>query len=73
MKEWDATKRPDFMDVAYTTEKSIQDELERSSRAEVSTVVISYALMFIYVTVALGRIKGSFRGYFVSFTAVQAK
>ena len=64
MKEWDATKRPDFMDVAYTTEKSIQDELERSSRAEMSTVVISYALMFLYVTVALGKIKGSFRGYF---------
>ena len=66
MKEWDAKKRPDFMDVAYTTEKSIQDELERSSRAEVLTVVISYALMFVYVTVALGRVKCSFRGCFAN-------
>lgn len=67
MKEWDANRRPRFMDVAYTTEKSIQDELERSSKAEMSTVIISYAVMFVYVTLALGKIKCSVKGYLVSF------
>ncbi|XP_053973229.1 NPC intracellular cholesterol transporter 1 homolog 1b-like [Hylaeus volcanicus] len=66
MKEWDVIDRPKFMDVAYSSEKSIQDELERSSRAEVSTVVFSYALMFVYVTVALGKISCSFKGYFTN-------
>ncbi|XP_076646594.1 NPC intracellular cholesterol transporter 1 homolog 1b [Halictus rubicundus] len=61
MKEWDATERPDYMDIAYTTEKSIQDELERSSRAEAMTVVFSYILMFIYVALALGKIQCSIK------------
>ncbi|XP_076281170.1 NPC intracellular cholesterol transporter 1 homolog 1b [Lasioglossum baleicum] len=61
MKEWDAKERPDFMDVAYTTERSIQDELERSSRAEALTVVFSYILMFIYVAIALGKIQCSIK------------
>ncbi|XP_076221530.1 NPC intracellular cholesterol transporter 1 homolog 1b isoform X2 [Nomia melanderi] len=66
MREWDATDRPDFMEVAYTTEKSIQDELERSSKAEVLTAVYSYTLMFVYVAFALGRIKCSFKNYLIN-------
>lgn len=54
------------MDVAYTTEKSIQDELERSSKAETITVVASYALMFLYVAFALSEVKCSVKEYFVS-------
>ncbi|XP_076621985.1 NPC intracellular cholesterol transporter 1 homolog 1b [Colletes latitarsis] len=64
MKEWDTNERPEFMDVAYNTEKSIQDELDRSSKAEVSTMVFSYALMFVYVAFALGKIDCHFEGYF---------
>ncbi|XP_043263992.1 NPC intracellular cholesterol transporter 1 homolog 1b-like [Colletes gigas] len=64
MKEWDSNERPEFMDVAYNTEKSIQDELDRSSKAEVSTMVFSYALMFVYVAFALGKMDCSFKGYF---------
>lgn len=67
MKEWNVKERPKFMDVAYTTEKSIQDELERSSRAEALTVVFSYLLMFLYVAFALSKIKCSLKEYFVSF------
>ncbi|XP_017791086.1 PREDICTED: Niemann-Pick C1 protein-like [Habropoda laboriosa] len=59
MKEWVRKERPEFMDVAYVTEKSIQDELERSSKAEIITVIFSYALMFIYVGFALSKVKCS--------------
>ncbi|KZC13635.1 Niemann-Pick C1 protein [Dufourea novaeangliae] len=65
MGEWDAKERPSFMDVAYTTEKSIQDELERSSQAEILTVIFSYILMFLYVAFALGKITCSFKEYLV--------
>ncbi|KAG6801155.1 NPC intracellular cholesterol transporter 1 1b [Apis mellifera caucasica] len=66
MKEWDAKKRPKFMDIAYTTERSIEDELERSSRAEAITVVISYVIMFVYVSLALSEIKCSVKEYFAN-------
>ncbi|XP_076237952.1 NPC intracellular cholesterol transporter 1 homolog 1b [Calliopsis andreniformis] len=66
MKEWVANRCPEFMDVAYTTERSIQDELERSSRSEVTTVVISYLVMFLYVTFALGKMKCSVTGCFAN-------
>ncbi|KAJ9578621.1 hypothetical protein L9F63_005111, partial [Diploptera punctata] len=57
MKNWTKTEMPSFMSVAFSSERSIQDELERESEAEVATVVISYAVMFIYISVALGRIR----------------
>ncbi|XP_070161109.1 NPC intracellular cholesterol transporter 1 homolog 1b [Polyergus mexicanus] len=65
MAKWDQDGRPNFMDVAWTTEKSIQDELDRTSKAEVTTMVISYLLMFVYVALALGKIKVSLVGCFV--------
>ncbi|XP_068081512.1 NPC intracellular cholesterol transporter 1 homolog 1b isoform X2 [Anabrus simplex] len=55
MKNWTTHSKPDFMSVAFSAERSIQDELERESYAEVSTVVISYCIMFLYITVALGH------------------
>lgn len=56
---------PDFMSVAFSSERSIEDELERESEAEIITVVISYAVMFVYITVALGQFR-SFRTILVS-------
>jgi len=67
MEKWNQVDRPDFMDVAWSTEKSIQDELDRTSKAEMITVVISYLVMFVYVAFALGKIKASVVGCFVSF------
>lgn len=67
MKKWDEHDRPIFMDVAWTTEKSIEDELDRTSKAEIMTMVISYLVMFVYVAFALGKIKASMVGCFVSF------
>ena len=48
---------PDFMSVAFSSERSIEDELERESEAEVITVVISYAVMLVYIAVALGQFR----------------
>lgn len=67
MEKWNKYDRPEFMDVAWTTEKSIEDELDRTSKAEIITVVISYLVMFVYVAFALGKIKASVVGCFVSF------
>lgn len=51
------TYENDKMDFAYSAERSIQDGLQDISEAEVSTVLISYAVMFLYITIALGRIR----------------
>ena len=55
MNKWNSEQRPKFMDVAYSSERSIEDELERTSKAEAITMVISYAFMFIYIALALGE------------------
>nr|CAD7589718.1 unnamed protein product [Timema genevievae] len=52
--------KPKFMEVAFSSERSIQDEIDRESKAEVATVVISYVVMFVYISLALGRVR-SFR------------
>lgn len=65
LKNWDEYERPDYMDIAYNSERSIQDEIERLSESEVSTIAISYVVMFLYIAVALGRIK-SFKTLLVS-------
>ncbi|KAL0126706.1 hypothetical protein PUN28_005221 [Cardiocondyla obscurior] len=64
MEKWNKNDRPEFMDVAWSTEKSIEDELERTSQAEIITMVISYLVMFLYVALALGKIRASVVGCF---------
>ena len=56
MKEYVANKS-DFLSVAYQAERSIQDELERTSEADVTTIFISYCIMFAYIAIALGEAK----------------
>jgi Niemann-Pick C1 protein len=57
MKNWTEKEMPDFMSVAFSAERSIEDELERQSEAEIVTVVISYVVMFVYIAVALGHFR----------------
>lgn len=57
LKEWDVKKRPSFIDMAFSSERSVEDELERVSKAEMFTVVISYAVMFAYIAIALGHFR----------------
>ncbi|XP_066939324.1 NPC intracellular cholesterol transporter 1-like [Macrobrachium rosenbergii] len=44
-----------MMDIAFTCERSIQDEIVTMSESDVKTIVISYLVMFIYIAVALGQ------------------
>ncbi|XP_064102738.1 NPC intracellular cholesterol transporter 1-like [Macrobrachium nipponense] len=44
-----------MMDIAFTCERSIQDEIAKMSEGDVQTIVISYLVMFIYIAVALGQ------------------
>ncbi|KAH8344530.1 hypothetical protein KR084_009807 [Drosophila pseudotakahashii] len=54
--------KSDRLDIAYMAERSIQDAIVELSEGEVSTVVISYVVMFVYVAIALGHIR-SCRGF----------
>lgn len=50
----------DSIDIAFSSERSIQDAIEELSQTEASTVIISYTVMFLYVSIALGKFT-SFR------------
>ena len=52
--------------IAYSSERSIQDELETASKADVWTMLGSYLLMFGYIAVGLGQFR-SLRRILVSF------
>lgn len=57
LHDYEANWKPDFVEVSYGAERSIADEIERVSRAEILPIAISYLLMFIYVILALGNIR----------------
>lgn len=41
--------------IAFYSERSIEDEIERQSQSDIFTVAISYLVMFAYVAISLGR------------------
>ncbi|XP_050702417.1 NPC intracellular cholesterol transporter 1-like isoform X2 [Eriocheir sinensis] len=43
-----------LMDVAFSAERAVNDELMRESKGDVYTVLISYCVMFAYIALALG-------------------
>ncbi|XP_071876113.1 Niemann-Pick type C-1a isoform X3 [Bombus fervidus] len=61
MKNWIATKKPAFMDIAFTSERSIEDELNRESQSDVLTILVSYIIMFAYIAISLGQLKNCSR------------
>ena len=57
MKEWTANEdNTRYMDVAFNSERSIGDELERETYGDIVTIALSYIFMFVYITFSLGRI-----------------
>ncbi|XP_047446163.1 NPC intracellular cholesterol transporter 1 [Mugil cephalus] len=46
--------------IAFSAERSIEDEINRESNSDIRTIAISYAIMFVYISLALGHIQ-SFR------------
>lgn len=45
------------MDIAFTSERSIEDELYRESQSDVSTILVSYLIMFAYIAISLGHVE----------------
>ncbi|GFO29707.1 niemann-pick c1 protein [Plakobranchus ocellatus] len=43
--------------IAFSSERSIQDEIERESEGDVVTILASYLIMFGYITLTLGQYK----------------
>lgn len=41
----------------FVFQRSIEDELTRESKTDVYTVLLSYVLMFVYITLFLGHIR----------------
>ena len=48
-----------LIEVSYTTERSIEDELDRESKADMKIIGASYVIMFFYLTLTLGKYSSS--------------
>jgi len=72
MKNWTRISKPSYMDVAYYSERSVEDELDRESHSDVSTIAISYLVMFLYIVFTLGwsKIILSFFGIVIVISSV---
>ena len=57
MKNYTDNEKPEWVSVAYSAERSIEDELARTSESDVSTIAISYCIMFAYIAIALGEAR----------------
>nr|XP_040583729.1 NPC intracellular cholesterol transporter 1-like [Lepeophtheirus salmonis] len=42
------------MDIAFTSERSIGDEISKETTGDINTITISYLIMFVYITLSLG-------------------
>lgn len=51
------TKQPTkLIDLSFMTERSVEDEINRENTADMYAVILSYVVMFIYVSMSLGQI-----------------
>ncbi|EUB55584.1 Niemann-Pick C1 protein [Echinococcus granulosus] len=44
--------------VSFAAERSVEDEIVRQSHSDISTIVISYTIMVVYVSICLGNYRG---------------
>eukprot|EP00116_Pleurobrachia_bachei_P011837 sb/3472099/ len=61
-------QKSDLLDISFNCERGLEDELDRASHADIMTIVISYILMFVYVSTTLGKMSSS-----VSSCMIQSK
>ncbi|CAG0918441.1 unnamed protein product [Notodromas monacha] len=57
VQEWVRTRNGPEVEVAFRAERSVEDELDRQSHGDVSTVIISYGIMFAYIAITLGQAR----------------
>lgn len=50
MKNYTEQRLPPNMEIAFNSERSIEDELNRESQSDIGTILISYFIMFAYIT-----------------------
>lgn len=51
----DYVKHQPNMSIAFSSERSIEDEIDRESDSDILTILISYLIMFGYITLFLGQ------------------
>ncbi|CAH1135903.1 unnamed protein product [Ceutorhynchus assimilis] len=61
MQDFIANNASEHMDIAFTSERSIEDELDRESQGDVITILVSYLIMFAYIAVSLGQVNSCSR------------
>lgn len=57
MKNWVENNKSVNMNVAFTSERSIEDELKRESESDIITILVSYLIMFVYIAISLGHVE----------------
>uniref|UniRef100_W8B0I9 Niemann-Pick C1 protein n=1 Tax=Ceratitis capitata TaxID=7213 RepID=W8B0I9_CERCA len=57
MLNYTKTRKSKHMDIAFTSERSIEDELNRESQSDVMTILVSYLIMFAYIAISLGHVQ----------------
>ena len=57
LKNWEKNGSRLNLTVAFSSERSIQDEIDRASKGDVLTIVFSYLFMFAYISVGLGQFR----------------
>lgn len=61
----------DRFQVVYLSERSVSDELEVETNQNLWVVVLSYLLMFIYISIALGEFPSSvYNGFLLGFGGI---
>lgn len=61
MKEYVVESSNRNLTISFSAERAIQDELDRESNTDIITIFVSYMIMFLYITVALGQFKSCSR------------
>lgn len=57
LRDWGENIKPDTIEFSYFTERAVHDELEKLKTADLWTISTSYVLMFVYITLGLGRFR----------------
>ena len=57
LKNWEKDGSRLNLSVAFSNERSIQDEIDRASKGDVFTIVFSYLFMFAYISLGLGQFR----------------
>ena len=55
MHNWEENEKPEYMEIAFNSERSIEDELDKETYGDIVTIAISYIIMFAYITFSLGQ------------------